>query len=105
MTTWMQFRIRSKWFDSNLPLVVLSLLAEAPLGIWEILDSLHRRFGITPNERELERLIKSFVSLGFLQVVIRRGEPRLRIDSAGLRLLRRYEEVYRAVGCNEASIE
>jgi DNA-binding PadR family transcriptional regulator len=98
MATWVQYRIRSKWLDGNLPFVVLTLLAEAPLGRWEILDSSYRRFGITPNEKELEKLINSFISLGLLRLLRGRGEPRLRIGKAGLRLLRRYEEMYRAVG-------
>ena len=105
MTTWVQYRIRSKWLDGNLPFIVLSLLAEAPLGRWEILDSLYRRFGITPNEKELERLVNSFVSLGLLRLLRGGAEPRLRIGRAGLRLLRRYEEMYRAVGYEQVATE
>ena len=103
--TWVQYRIRSKWLDGNLPFIVLSLLAEAPLGRWEILDSFYRRFGIVPDEKELERLIDSFVSLGLLQLLRGRGEPRLRVGRAGLRLLRRYEETCRAIGYGQVRTE
>ena len=103
--SWMHYRIRSKWLDGNLPRLVLGLLAEAPLDRWEILDSCYRRFGIAPDEKELERLIDLYISLGLLRLLRGRGEPRLTIGRAGLGLLHRYEEMYRAVGSEQATME
>ncbi len=97
MSTWMQYKIRSRWFEGNLPLLILRLLRESPLGEWEILDSLFHSLRLQPNERELERLIKSFVRLGYLQVVRGRREPRLRINKAGLKLLSELEREQSAI--------
>ena len=97
MSTWMQYKIRSKWFEGNLPLIILRLLREMPLGEWEILDSLYHTLRLAPNEREFEKIIKSFVRLGYLQVVSWRREPRLRINKAGLRLLSELEREHNAI--------
>ena len=97
MSTWMQYKIRARWFQGNLPLIILKLLRESPLGEWEILDSLYHSLRLAPNEREFERLIKSFVRLGYLQVVFWRKEPRLRINKAGLKLLSELEREQYAI--------
>ncbi len=97
MTTWMQHRIRSKWLDGNLPLIVLRLLRNASMDRWEILDSLYHSFGITADEKELEKLIKSFHNLGCVQPIGSGKRTRLRIDRSGLRLLFRLEEGYLAI--------
>ncbi len=97
MTTWMQYRIRSKWLDGNLPLIVLRLLRNVAMDRWEILDSLYNSFGISLDEKELEKLIKSFHDVGYLQVIRAGKRRRLRIDRSGLKLLSRLEREYLAI--------
>ena len=97
MTTWIQYRIRSKWLHGNLPLIVLRLLRNSPMDRWEMLDSLYHSFGIAPDEKELERLVKSFLKLGYLRVMAGGKASRLRIDRGGLALLSRLEQEYKSI--------
>src|SRR5712692_7130872 len=97
MTTWMEYRIRSKWLNGNLPLIVLKLLRNVSMDRWEILDSIYHSFGITPDEKELEKLIRSFHALGYLQITGSGKRTRLRIDRSGLRLLSRLEQEYKRI--------
>jgi hypothetical protein len=93
----MEYRIRSKLLDGNLPLIVLRLLRNVSMDKWEILDSIYHSFGISPDERELERLIKSFNDRGYLQITGNGKRARLRIQTSGVRLLSRLEQEYRAI--------
>ena len=97
MTSWMQYRIRTKWLEGNLLLILLRLLREGPLAQWEILDSLYRSFGLSPDERIFGELVQSLGSQGYLSI---RGEGKrhqLQISRDGLKLLSELEKEYKAI--------
>lgn len=100
MTSWMQYRIRSRWLAGNLPLVILRLLRNAELCKWEVLDSLYRSFGLTPNDREFERTLEFLVSQGYLEAEKVNKKNRMRISTVGLKLLSEFEKEYFAIITN-----
>ena len=99
-TNWMLYRIRSRWLNGNLPLLVLGLLREADLCDWEILDSLYRRYGMTPETREFQNLLNSLVRQGYVEVRRSKDTYRLRVRESGMKLLSEFERVYETFARN-----
>ena len=92
MTSWVQYRIRSKWLGGNLLLVALTLLRERPLAEWEILDSLYHSFEFSPDEGEFKEFVRSLASKGLIQSSGDAEMNRLQISEKGLRLLHELEK-------------
>ena len=90
-------RFRSAWLSQNMVLLVLRLLRGSPLSEWEILSTLHSRYGLNPTAQEFERLEKELVAEGLTLVEFGEDGGRLKITTAGLGALRRLEEEHRAV--------
>src|ERR1017187_4359125 len=97
VSSWMLARFRSAWLSQNLALLVLRLLTESALSEWEILSSLHTRYGLSPNAREFARLERGLLAQGYANLEAGNGGKRLQITAAGLRVLRRLEEEHRTV--------
>ena len=97
MTTWMQYRIRTKWLEGNLLLILLKLLREGPLAQWEILDSLYHSFGLSPDERIFGELVQFLVSQGYLWIPAEGEVHQLQISRDGLKLLSEIEREYKAI--------
>lgn len=103
VSIWILSRFRSAWLSENTPLLVLRLLRESTLSEWEILSRLHLRYGLNPSAREFGRLEKVLLRDGYAGFEPGLGENKLLITTAGLRLLLRLEEEYRAVVSNVKS--
>lgn len=95
MTSWVQYRIRSKWLEGNLLLVALRLLRERSLAEWEILDSLYHSFEFSPDEGKFKELVQSLVSEGYVRLSGDTEMNRLQISGDGLRLLHELEKEYK----------
>ena len=100
MTSWVQYRIRSKWLGGNLLLVALRLLRERPLAEWEILDSLYHSFEFSPDEGEFKEFVQSLASEGLIQSSGDAEMNRLEISEEGLRLLHKLEKEYKEFPSN-----
>jgi hypothetical protein len=97
VSSWMLSRFRSAWLSQNLALLVLRLLRGSTLSEWEILSTLHSRYGLNPTAREFERLEKELVGEGYALMNPGKDGSRLKITTAGLGALRRLEEEHRTV--------
>jgi len=100
VSSWMLSRFRSAWLSHNLVLLVLRLLRGSTLSEWEILSTLHSRYGLNPTAREFERLERELVGEGYALVDSGKDGSRLKITTAGRGALRRLEEEHRAVVSN-----
>ena len=93
----MLHRFRTAFLRENLMLIVLGLLRESELGEWEILNLLHSRYASTPSAREFRRLSESMVSGGYVDLEWVGKTRKMRITNAGIELLQRLEQEYRAI--------
>ncbi|MGH9918677.1 MAG: hypothetical protein ACRD6W_07405 [Nitrososphaerales archaeon] len=93
-------RFRSAWLSENLALLVLRLLKRSTLNEWEILFTLHSRYGLNPSAREFQRLEKTLVGEGYALVDPGKHGGKLKITAAGLGALRRLEEEHQTVVLN-----
>jgi hypothetical protein len=100
VSSWMLSRFRSAWLSQNLVLLVLRLLRDSSLSEWEILSSLHSRYGLIPSAREFGRLEKELLGGGYAVLEDGKDGGKLRITSTGMSALRRMEEEYRMVVSN-----
>jgi hypothetical protein len=102
VSSWMVSRFRSAWLSQNLVLLVLRLLRASTLSEWEILSTLHSRYGLNPSAREFQRLEKELVGEGYARVNSGKDGSTLNITTAGLGVLRRLEEEHRTLVSNVA---
>jgi hypothetical protein len=100
VSSWILSRFRTAWLSENLALLVLRLLKRSTLSEWEILSSLHSRYGLNPSAREFQRLEKTLVGEGYASVDAGKHGGKLKITTAGLGALRRLEEEHRTVVSN-----
>ena len=100
VSSWMLSRFRSAWLSQNLVLLVLRLLRGSTLSEWEILSTLHSRYGVNPTAREFERLERELVGEGYALVDSGKDGSRLKITTAGLGALRRLEQEHQTVVSN-----
>ncbi|MDA4115557.1 MAG: hypothetical protein OK442_03245 [Thaumarchaeota archaeon] len=100
VSSWMLSRFRSAWLSENLALLVLRLLKGSTLSEWEILSSLHSRYGLNPSTREFHRLEKTLVGEGYAHFDSGKRGNKLKITTAGLGALRRMEEEHQTVVSN-----
>lgn len=91
--SWMQFRIRSKWLKANLQLVILSALRSQPMDKWELIDEIYSRSGLRPEEEELRSTLDQLIREGFVAAAIEKCQTRMHINSLGLELLSRLENL------------
>jgi len=102
VSSWMLSRFRSAWLSANLALLVLRLLKGTTLSEWEILSSLHSRYGLNPSAREFQRLENTLLGEGYALVDAGKHGNKLKITTAGLGALRRLEEEHQTVVSNAA---
>jgi len=100
VSSWMLSRFRSAWLSQNLVLIVLRLLRESGLSEWEILSTLHSRYGLNPTAREFGRLERELVAGGYALLESGKDGNKLQITSTGISVLNRLEEEYRMVVSN-----
>ncbi|MBI2185052.1 MAG: hypothetical protein HYU39_08860 [Thaumarchaeota archaeon] len=93
----MQERIRAKWLEGVLPFTVLITLRQGSLTEWEVLESLHRNFGLTPDAAKFRKIIGDLVSEGFLEDASEGGRRLLAVSKLGLRLLSEFEDSYEQI--------
>jgi hypothetical protein len=98
--TWLIHRFRSALFHENLLLIVLGLLKDSELSEWEVQSLLYSRYRLTPAAKEFRKLVDLLVSEGFVTLEAARGTQKLRMTSAGMKLLRSLESEYRAIVSN-----
>jgi CTP-dependent riboflavin kinase len=80
-----------------LALLVLRLLNESTLSEWEILSSLHGRYGLNPNAREFGRLEKELLAQGYASVQVNDTGNTMRITASGRDVLQKLEREHREV--------
>lgn len=82
---------------ANSLLFVLRLLREGGMSESGLLEELRSRYGSAPSARDLRRLTELAVRGGYMSLDRAEAPQTLRITGAGVELLRRLEEEYRAV--------
>ena len=85
-------RFRSAVLRENLLLIVTGLLCESAQSEWEILNTLHKRFALTPSAKEFRKLIDFIVEAGYVHVESVRSGRKLAISLQGRELFRRLGE-------------
>lgn len=96
VSSWMVTRFRSSWISQNLALLVLRLLSESTRSEWELLSSIHAKYGVAPSARELGTLERELLRDGYAALEPGAG-GRLSVTHRGLRLLGRLEEEHLAL--------
>jgi len=91
MINWMQFRIRSKWLNAHLQLVILLALHWQPMTKWELLDEIYSRSSLMPEETEFNRIIQLLLDGGFVQLLSDEPQSRMSVNARGLELLSELE--------------
>lgn len=93
----MDQRLRSAFLRGNSLVVVLRLLRGSDLSEWELLSTIHQRFGWAPEAKEFRRLCDLLLESGYADLVLSGQTRRLKITGEGAELLVRLEDHYRAI--------
>lgn len=73
------------------------MLRDSEMSEWEILNSLHARYGFTPSLAEFRRTSNLLVKRGFAELGQGENGASLRVTEDGLKLLLRLQQEYSAM--------
>ena len=92
MANWVQHRIRSKWTETILPIVILDVISKREPDEWELMNMVHDTLGSTWSQENARKILESLIRDHFVHVET--GSMKLRVDREGSQLLSRLHKEY-----------
>lgn len=84
MANWLQHRIRSKWVETALPIIILNVIKSDEPDEWELMSALHHSFGSDWSLKDAKKVLDNLIQQDF--VTLDKNSNRLRISGEGLQL-------------------
>ena len=85
MANWVQHRIRSKWTETILPIVVLDAISKRRPDEWELMNVIHSTLGSTWSQEFVHKILEDLIRDHFVH--LEASTMKLRLSKEGLQLL------------------
>ncbi len=92
MENWVQLRIRSKWAETMLPIIILDAISKREPDEWELINMVHDTLGSTWNQEDARKILDALIRDHFVH--LEADSMKLRVGKEGSQLLSRLHKEY-----------